>query len=245
MIWTREQAKALTDRALVVQQGGRDARGAHRRRSRQPALRAQHRDDVGRHRPATAWRSPPSFGKTLRHGDHRRVRRRRACSGRCANAEEIARLSPENPEAMPVLGPQTYAPVKAVLRRRGRRDARLARGRRCATAIDAAQEEGASVAAGLRRDLRRRSRRSRTSKGLFAYDRFTAADYNLTARTPDGTGSGWASKSFNELRQLEPGDAGGRRDRQGRALARARRRSSRASTPSSSSRRRWPTCSPT
>ena len=43
-----------------------------------------------------------------------------------------------------------------------------------------------------------------TSKGLFAYDRFTAADYNLTARTPDGTGSGWASKSFNELRLLDP-----------------------------------------
>ena len=42
------------------------------------------------------------------------------------------------------------------------------------------------------------------SKGLFAYDRFTAADFNLTARTPDGTGSGWASKSFNELRQLDP-----------------------------------------
>ena len=44
-----------------------------------------------------------------------------------------------------------------------------------------------------------------SSKGLFAYDRFTAADYNLTARTPDGSGSGWASKSFNELRLLDPG----------------------------------------
>jgi predicted Zn-dependent protease len=43
-----------------------------------------------------------------------------------------------------------------------------------------------------------------SSKGLFAYDRFTAADYNLTARTPDGSGSGWASKSFNELRLLDP-----------------------------------------
>ena len=42
------------------------------------------------------------------------------------------------------------------------------------------------------------------SKGLFAYDRFTAADYNLTARTPDGTGSGWASRSFNELKKLDP-----------------------------------------
>ena len=44
-----------------------------------------------------------------------------------------------------------------------------------------------------------------SSLGLFAYDRFTAADYNLTARTPDGSGSGWASKSFNELRLLQPG----------------------------------------
>jgi predicted Zn-dependent protease len=42
------------------------------------------------------------------------------------------------------------------------------------------------------------------SKGLFGYDRFSNADYNLTSRTPDGTGSGWASKSFNQLRMLDP-----------------------------------------
>jgi predicted Zn-dependent protease len=43
-----------------------------------------------------------------------------------------------------------------------------------------------------------------TSKGLFAFDRMTAADYNLTARTRDESGSGWASKSFNELKRLDP-----------------------------------------
>ena len=43
-----------------------------------------------------------------------------------------------------------------------------------------------------------------TSKGLFGYDKFSAADYNLTARTPDGTGSGWASRSYSELRLLDP-----------------------------------------
>jgi len=37
-----------------------------------------------------------------------------------------------------------------------------------------------------------------------AVDRFTAADYNLTARTPDGSGSGWSSRSFNELRMIDP-----------------------------------------
>src|SRR5262249_59133561 len=43
-----------------------------------------------------------------------------------------------------------------------------------------------------------------TSKGQFGYDRFTAADYSLTARTQDGAGSGWAAKSFSELRLLDP-----------------------------------------
>ena len=70
-----------------------------------------------------------------------------------------------------------------------------------------------------------------TSKGLFAYDRQTAADYNLTARTADGLGSGWASKSFNELRLLEPAKLADGGDRQSRALEECRRRSSRASTP--------------
>ena len=31
-----------------------------------------------------------------------------------------------------------------------------------------------------------------TSNGLFAYHRTTDADFSVTARTPDGTGSGWA-----------------------------------------------------
>jgi len=48
-----------------------------------------------------------------------------------------------------------------------------------------------------------------TSKGQFGYGRSTAADYNLTARTPDGTGSGWASKSYNELRLLQPASLAG------------------------------------
>ena len=39
------------------------------------------------------------------------------------------------------------------------------------------------------------------------FDRVETIDEPLVetaARTPDGTGSGWASKSFNELRQVEP-----------------------------------------
>src|SRR5262249_40999933 len=41
-------------------------------------------------------------------------------------------------------------------------------------------------------------------RGRLGYGRLRAADYTRRARTPDGTGSGWASKSYNELRLLQP-----------------------------------------
>src|SRR5204863_5752454 len=119
-----------------------------------------------------------------------------------ANAEEIARLSPENAEAMPLLGPQTYADVQTYFE-----DAAGAtpewRAGAVRAALDAAKEKKVEAAGFVETSAQIQA--VATSKGLFGYDRFTAADYNLTARTPDGTGSGWASKSFNELRLLQPG----------------------------------------
>jgi predicted Zn-dependent protease len=117
------------------------------------------------------------------------------------NAEEIARLSPDNPEAMPVLGAQTYAPVKAYFE-----DAASASPEWRANSVRAAVELSKQkdvVSAGFVETSAQILAVS-TSKGLFAYDRFSAADYNLTARTPDGTGSGWASRSYSELRLLDP-----------------------------------------
>jgi predicted Zn-dependent protease len=118
------------------------------------------------------------------------------------NAEEIARLSPENPEAMPVLGPQTITPGAAYFE-----DAATAtpdwRAGSVETALGMSKKQDV-VSAGFV-ETQSAMQAVASSKGLFAYDRFTAADYNLTARTPDGTGSGWASKSFNELRLLDPG----------------------------------------
>ena len=113
-------------------------------------------------------------------------------------------MSPENPEAMPVLGPQTYSPVKAYFD-----DAATASPEWRASSVETAialSKKKDVVSAGFV-ETQSAMRAVASSLGLFAYDRFTAADYNLTARTPDGSGSGWASKSFNELRLLQPGDA--------------------------------------
>jgi predicted Zn-dependent protease len=117
------------------------------------------------------------------------------------NAEEIAKLSPENPEAMPALEAQTYGKSKAYFE-----DAAKAtpewRAKSVAPAIEMSKQRDV-VSAGFV-ETAANIRAVGNSKGVFGYDRFTSAEYNLTARTPDGSGSGWASKSFNELRLLEP-----------------------------------------
>jgi predicted Zn-dependent protease len=204
MIWTREQAKALTDRVLsfskaeqsLVSLNGGDR--ANLRFARNTATTSG--ASSGYSLAITA-----SFGKksgTVTTAEFDDASLQRAIR----NAEEIAKLSPDNPEAMPVLGPQTYVPVTAFFE-----DAATAtpewRASSVATAIDLSKSKDV-ISAGFV-ETRASIQAVANSKGLFAYDRSTAADYNLTARTPDGSGSGWASKSFNELRQLEPAKLAG------------------------------------
>jgi predicted Zn-dependent protease len=117
------------------------------------------------------------------------------------NAEEIAQLSPENPEAMPVLGAQNFANIQTYFEDAAGATAEW-RASGVRAALDAAKEKKVDAAGFVETSAQIQA--VATSKGLFAYGRFTAADYNLTARTSDGTGSGWASKSFNELKLLEP-----------------------------------------
>jgi predicted Zn-dependent protease len=199
MIWSREQAKTLIDRALSLSKAeetfvtlnGSD-RG-HLRFARNTATTSG--ASAGYSLAVTA-----SFGKksgTVTTAEFDDVSLRRAI----ANAEEIARLSPDNPEAVPVLGPQTYGTSKAYFDDVANVTPDW-RASAAATAIELSKQKGV-VSAGFV-DTSASVQAAGTSKGLFAYDRQTAADYNLTARTADGAGSGWASRSFNELRLLEP-----------------------------------------
>jgi predicted Zn-dependent protease len=199
MIWTKEQAKALTDRALSMSKAdetflaltGGDR--ANLRFARNTATTSGASSGM-------SLAITSSFGKrsgivtTAQFDDESLQRALR-------KAEEIAKVSPENPEAMPFLGPQTYTPVKAYFDDAANASADW-RASSVETAIALAKQKDV-VSAGFV-ETQAQVQVVASSKGLFAYDRFTAADYNLTARTPDGSGSGWASKSFNELRLLEP-----------------------------------------
>ena len=199
MIWTREQAKALTDKALSFSKA----------EETQVVLTGGDRANVrfARNSVTTAGASSgyslaivAKFGQktgTVTASEFSDASLQRAAR----NAEEIAKLSPDNPEAMPVIGAQTYAALNPYFE-----DAASASPEWRSGAVRAALEEAKArnvVAAGFV-ETSAQIQAVATSKGQFGYGRFTAADYNLTARTQDGSGSGWASKSFNELRLLEP-----------------------------------------
>ena len=200
MIWTREQAKALTDRALAfskaetttVTLNGGDR--ANLRFARNTATTSG--ASSGYSLAITAGFGKRSGTVTTAEFDDAALQRA------MRSAEEIARLSPENPEAMPPLAAADLRAGVGVLRRCRGRHAGMARRRRSATAIELSKKRDV-VSAGFV-ETQASIQAIANSKGLFAFDRYTAADYNLTARTPDGTGSGWASRSFNELKQLDP-----------------------------------------
>jgi predicted Zn-dependent protease len=115
-------------------------------------------------------------------------------------AESLARLSPENPEFLPELGPQEYATVNAFFDSTAGLDpeSRAAATKR---AIDAAEGAGRAVGdlfvAGFLQASAGCSVVA-TSRGLFAYHRATNAGLGITARTPDGTGSGWSNRGARD-----------------------------------------------
>jgi predicted Zn-dependent protease len=125
-------------------------------------------------------------------------------------ASRLARLAPEDPELMPELGPQTYAGVDAFVEATADLDAE-ARAEAIARAVNAATAAGKPVgaifAAGYL-EATARATAVATSNGLFAYHRTTDADLSVTARTPDGTGSGWARGGSRDWNAIDPATIG-------------------------------------
>ena len=116
-------------------------------------------------------------------------------------SEALAKLAPDDPEAMPLLGPQQYDTVNsyfdstANLGPDGRAEA-------ARLAIEPCKAGGDLKAAGfLQTGIGAGA--VGNSKGLFAYQSGTSANYTLTVRTTDGTGSGWAGADHPDWSQLD------------------------------------------
>ncbi|MBX2945292.1 MAG: TldD/PmbA family protein [Cyclobacteriaceae bacterium] len=115
-------------------------------------------------------------------------------------SEELAQLAPENPEYVPFLGPQqykesqTFVPATAQITPKQRTDM-------VAQSLQVAKDAKA-VAAGFLEDSTGFSAMM-NSKGLFAYNTFTNVAFNVTVRTEDGRGSGYATRGYNDVTKLD------------------------------------------
>ena len=116
-------------------------------------------------------------------------------------SEALARLAPENPEAMPLLGAQTYQPVNGFFETTAKATAEM-RARAAGTAIDAAKKAGDVTAAGILVTTNG-SNAVGNNKGLFAYRESTSADFSTTVRSNDGTGSGWGGANHPDWARLD------------------------------------------
>jgi predicted Zn-dependent protease len=123
-------------------------------------------------------------------------------------SEEIARLSPANPEFLPPLGPQAYEPGDAAY------DAATAASEVSDLAgpaksiIDIARNRQI-VAAGYGQSGSS-FHSIATSAGLFAYDRRTASELTVTARNSAQTWSGWSGGAEIALASLDAARLGER-----------------------------------
>jgi predicted Zn-dependent protease len=125
-------------------------------------------------------------------------------------AIRLARLAPEDPELMPELGPQTYSAVNAYVSSTADLDPETrasAVQRAVNSATASGKPAGAVFSAGFL-EATARATAVATSNGLFAYHRSTDAEFSMTARTPDGTGSGWASAGARDWSAIDPAAIG-------------------------------------
>ncbi len=119
-------------------------------------------------------------------------------------AEEIARLAPENPEYMPMLGPQTYLTTNPYSETTAKIDPDY-RAKAAFDSLDPCRKKNLT-AAGYLEDTTGFSALG-NSKGLVAYNKSTSVDFTITVRTADGLGSGYAIRDVTDVSKLSTKDA--------------------------------------
>jgi predicted Zn-dependent protease len=115
-------------------------------------------------------------------------------------SEALAKLAPDDPEALPDLGPQAIKTVNAWFDDTANLSAADLIKAGLTALQPARQAKDINVAGYL--VVNQASSSLGNTKGLFAYHRATNANYTVTARTVDGTGSGWAGAEHPDWRQL-------------------------------------------
>lgn len=121
-----------------------------------------------------------------------------------SRSEELAKLAPDNPEFMPILGPQDYIDVNTHFQ--STTDVTPAWRADAADACISVSKEQNLVSSGFLNDSDTFAA-IMNSKGLFAYNRSTDINFSATIRTEDGKGSGWVYRDFHDASKMDTGEA--------------------------------------
>jgi len=119
-------------------------------------------------------------------------------------AEDIARLAPENPEAMPLIGKQDFKSSGTYFASTAAIDPDY-RAEVAAQSIGAGRKNKL-VTAGFFNDSTGFETIA-NSKGVFGHREFTGLDFTCTARTEDGRGSGWVTRSAVDAKRFDAREA--------------------------------------
>ncbi|HEX5693248.1 MAG TPA: TldD/PmbA family protein [Arenimonas sp.] len=119
-------------------------------------------------------------------------------------SEELAKLAPENPEYMPVIGKQEYTPSPTFVQATA--DITPAQRAQVAAASIGPSKASDLVAAGFLLDSQSFFAFA-NSKGNFGYQKATNVDYTCTVRTEDGRGSGWVTRNTGDINTFDPDEA--------------------------------------
>jgi predicted Zn-dependent protease len=115
-------------------------------------------------------------------------------------SEELARLAPEDPEFMGPMEQQQYPKTTSWFQKTAGLTAEQ-RATAAEVSIRAAKARDCT-AAGFWQDNDSFAAMANT-KGLFAYDRSSGANFSVTVRSNDGTGSGYITKDQNDVSRLD------------------------------------------
>ena len=117
-----------------------------------------------------------------------------------ARAEEIAKTAPVDREYLPSLAKQTYKPSSGYVERTA--NLSLTDRAKQIGAILGEFEKAGVIGAGFH-SANSQSGGSATKNGNFEYERTTGVGLSVTARTPDGTSSGYFLRSHHDIAKLD------------------------------------------
>lgn len=115
-------------------------------------------------------------------------------------AERIAKTAPSDREYVPTLGKQTYKPVNSFFEATANLSL-TERARQISTILSECEKSGV-IGAGFH-SATSQAGGSATKNGNFEFERSTGVGLSVTARTPDGTSSGYFLRSHNDIAKLD------------------------------------------